>query len=206
MKRSGNTFSFSYSVLSQYSVIINIKNGCLHSSRVNLHDNVLWGGWRKWKKSSPHVPRTVSKQNSPSPHNVCSPSRRWLSLFPVHCGRSSQTRTLAFKEVPKRVDNDPSTSTRAIAHAMGSNQNSMLRVLQEQNLHAYHLHKVQGLALNDFAPRVRIIVNPAFPAQVLFTHEACFTRDGYFNSRNSYIGTMRIRTQCSSEFTRRDST
>ena len=33
----------------------------------------------------------------------------------------------------------------------------------------------------------RSIVNPAFPAQVLFTDEACFTRDGYFNSRNSLI-------------------
>ena len=30
-------------------------------------------------------------------------------------------------------------------------------------------------------------MNPAFPAQVLFTDEACFTRDGYFNSRNSHI-------------------
>ena len=27
-------------------------------------------------------------------------------------------------------------------------------------------------------------MNPAFPAQVLFTGEACFTRDDYFNSRN----------------------
>ena len=33
----------------------------------------------------------------------------------------------------------------------------------------------------------RSIVNPAFPAQVLFTDEVCFTRDGYFNSRNSHI-------------------
>ena len=33
----------------------------------------------------------------------------------------------------------------------------------------------------------RSIVNPAFPAQVLFTDEACFTRDGYFNRRNSHI-------------------
>ena len=46
-----------------------------------------------------------------------------------------------------------------------------------------------------FAPRVRFvqwflqwsIMNPAFPAQVLFTDEACFTRDSYFNSRNSHI-------------------
>ena len=84
---------------------------------------------------------------------------------------------------------------------MGSNLSSVLRVLQEQIPHAYHLQKVQGLGPNNFAPRVRFvqwslqrsIVNPAFPAQVLFTDETCFTRDGYlltcsyFNSRNSHI-------------------
>ena len=30
-------------------------------------------------------------------------------------------------------------------------------------------------------------MNPAFPAQVLFTDEAFFTRDGNFNSRNNHI-------------------
>ena len=95
----------------------------------------------------------------------------------------------------ERVGNDPSTSTRAISHVMGSNHSSVLRVLQEQNLHVYHLQKVQGLGPNDFAPRVwfvqwflqRIIVNLAFSAQVLFTDETGFTRDGYFNSINSHI-------------------
>lgn len=111
-------------------------------------------------------------------------------------GRPRATRTPEFEEeVLRRVDNDPATSTRVIANAMGTNQSSVLRVLQEQNLHAYHLQKVHGLGPNDFAPRVqfvqwflqRSIVNPPFPAHVLFTDEACFTRDTYFNSRNSHI-------------------
>ena len=111
-------------------------------------------------------------------------------------GRPRQTRAPTFEEeVLERVGKDPSTSTSVIAHAMGSNQPSVLRVLQEQNLHAYHLQKVLGLGPNDFAPRVRFVqwflqwsvVNPAVPAQVLFTDETCFTRDGYFNSINSYI-------------------
>ena len=67
--------------------------------------------------------------------------------------------------------------------------------LARTNLHAYHLQKVKELEPNDFAPRVRFVqwflqrsvVNPAFPAQVLFTDEASFTRDSYFNSRNSHI-------------------
>ena len=58
-------------------------------------------------------------------------------------GRPRQTRTPAFeKGVLERVGNDPSISTPAIAHAMGSNRCSVLRVLQEQSLHAYHLQKV----------------------------------------------------------------
>ncbi|KAJ4436171.1 hypothetical protein ANN_18801 [Periplaneta americana] len=55
-----------------FSVQSSIENGCLHFSRVSRHGNVLWGGSRKRKKSSPHVRTTVSKQKSPSPHNVCS--------------------------------------------------------------------------------------------------------------------------------------
>ncbi|KAJ4428754.1 hypothetical protein ANN_25747 [Periplaneta americana] len=45
----------------------------------------------KRKKSSPHVPTTVSKQKSPSPHNICwtlsAPSRRWVSPSPRIGGR-----------------------------------------------------------------------------------------------------------------------
>src|SRR5678816_3181528 len=71
-------------------------------------------------------------------------------------GRPRNTRTPAFEEeVLERVANDPSTSTRAIAYAMGLNQSSILRVLQEQSLHAYHLQKVQGLGQSDFEPSVR---------------------------------------------------
>ena len=57
------------------------------------------------------------------------------SLHPRYIGgRPRQTRTPAFEEVLDRVGNDPSTSTRAsvIAHAMGSNQSSVLRVLKEK--------------------------------------------------------------------------
>ena len=77
------------------------------------------------------------------------------SLRPQCIGGSTrQTLTPAFEEVLERVGNDPSTSTRAIAYAMGSNKPSMLRFLQEQNLHPYHLQKVQRLGPKDLAPRV----------------------------------------------------
>ena len=146
------------------------------------------------------LPGTVSKQKSPSPHNVClplsAPLRRWVSHPRCIGGRPRQTGTSAFEaEMLERIGNNPSTSRRAIVHAMGSNQSSVLWVLQEQTHHVYHLQEIQGLGPNDFKPRVRFvqwflqrsIVNPAFAAQVLFTDEASFTRDGYFNSRNSHI-------------------
>ncbi|KAJ8892193.1 hypothetical protein PR048_004773 [Dryococelus australis] len=52
-----------------------------------------------------------------------------------------------------------------------------------------------GTGAAYFAPRVQYvqwllqqsIANPAFTASILFSDEACFTRDGYFNSRNSHI-------------------
>ena len=97
-----------------------IKIGCLHSFRVNRHDNMLRGSWRKWKNSSPHVPGTVSKQKSPSPQNVCCLYQRLRedgSLRP-RCigGRLRQTMTPAFEEeVLERVGNDPSSSTRAVS-------------------------------------------------------------------------------------------
>ncbi|KAJ4441631.1 hypothetical protein ANN_11489 [Periplaneta americana] len=72
----------------RFSLIIKFENECLHFSLVSRHGNVLWGDSRKRKKSSPHVPTTVSKQKSPSPHNVCStlsaPSKRWVSSSPTH--------------------------------------------------------------------------------------------------------------------------
>ena len=157
---------------------------------------MLRGDRRKWKKSSPHVTRK-GFQTEITLATQCLlafiSAFEKMGLFVPGALVEDRVKRghLRFEEeVLERVGNDPSTSTRAIAHAMGSNQSSVLRVLQEQNLHAYHLQKELGLGSNDFAPRVRFfqwflqrsVVNPAFPAQVLFTDEACFTRDGYFNS------------------------
>lgn len=119
------------------------------------------------------------------------------SLRPQHTGAVQRNvRTPAFdEEVLQRVDNEPSTSTRAIASTMGTSQSTISRVMREYCLHAYHLQKVQALGPDDFAPRVhyvrwvlqRCIANPGFTASILFSDEACFTRDGYFNARNSHI-------------------
>ena len=81
------------------------------------------------------------------------------NLRPRHVGGGRRNvRTPEFEEeVLERIANEPSTSTRAVARGMGTSQSSVWRVLQEQNLHAYHLQKVQGLQPNDFAPRIQFV-------------------------------------------------
>ena len=123
MKTRGNTFSLPYSVLRQYSVINN--NGCLHLSRVNRHDNVLRGGWRKSRRDPRMYQEWFPNRNHSDLTMFASLYQRLRedgSLRP-RCigGRPRQTRSPAFEEeVLERVDNSPSTSTRAISHAMGS--------------------------------------------------------------------------------------
>lgn len=111
-------------------------------------------------------------------------------------GGRRDVRTPDFEDaVVERVTNEPSVSTRATARAMNVSHMSVYRVLREYNLHAYHLQKVQALGPEDYVPRMNFVqwflhqsVNDAsFPTQVLFSDEAYFMRDGYYNSRNSHI-------------------
>ena len=103
--------------------------------------------------------------------------------------------------------------SRATVHVMGSNQSSVLRVLQEQNLHAYDLQKVQGLGpttshllfdlsngfcngaswILPFLHKSCLLMRPASQDMATSTAETATSR------------TTRIRSQYSSEFTRRDS-
>jgi hypothetical protein len=61
------------------------------------------------------------------------------------------------EEVLERIAFEPSTSMHVITHAMGTHQSSACRVLQEQNLHAFHLQKVQGPGLGNFTPGVQFV-------------------------------------------------
>lgn len=78
---------------------------------------------------------------------------------------------------------------------MEAAQTTVWRVLHDQQLHPYHLLKVQAMGPEDYLPRRRFcrlwlqqeLRQPNFGRYVLFTDEACFTKDGYFNSRNSHI-------------------
>ncbi|KAJ4436003.1 hypothetical protein ANN_18627 [Periplaneta americana] len=62
-------------------------------------------------------------------------------------------------------------------------------------LYPYHLQRVQALSPADYPARVRFCqwflqqcgINPNFPALVLFTDEAQFTRDGRTNFHNQHV-------------------
>ena len=114
----------------------------------------------------------------------------------VNCGVARHRRTLRFEEdVLHKIEQNPSISTRTIARDIGANHVSVWQVLKEQQLHPYHLQKVQALSPIDFPPRInfsrwfvhRCRLQPQFPRYVLFTDEATFNREGILNSRNNHI-------------------
>lgn len=134
------------------------------------------------------------------------------SLQPRHGGgRRREVLVPAFEEeVLERFEDNPSTSTRAVAHAMGTNHQSVWRVLNEQLLHPFHLQKVQTLEPQDYPQRVEFCefirrrqrAERNFHRSILFTDEASFNRDGYFNSKNTHLwddqnphGIMKTRNQ-----------
>lgn len=111
-------------------------------------------------------------------------------------GQPFSVRSVEFEEeVLQRVEENPYTSVRAIAYAMGAAAPTVWRVLHDQQLYPYHLQKVQAMGPEDYPHRLRFsrwwlqqnLRQPDFGRYVLFTDEACFTRDGFFNSRNSHI-------------------
>jgi hypothetical protein len=117
-----------------------------------------------------------------------------LKPLKVNSGRTRYRRTVPVEEaILNRVENNPSTSTRIIAHEVGNiSASSVLRTLQEQQLKPYHFTRVQELLPRDFGPRQefchwfleRLRNDRSFARHILFTDEACFTRKGILNFHN----------------------
>lgn len=111
-------------------------------------------------------------------------------------GRPRSVRTPEFEEaVLTEFQDQPSTSTRQVAHNLGVDHSVVWRVLHEQLLHPYHLQKVQHLKVEDYPRRVqfcqwylqRCIIQPQFPNMVLFSDECTFTREGILNMHNAHL-------------------
>lgn len=114
----------------------------------------------------------------------------------IDSGRDRTVRTdQLVNRVPEKFDVNPRVSSRVIASQVGMSQSLILRVLHDDQLHPYHIIKVQKLEVEDYQPRVefarwyleRANENPNFEKHILWTDEACFSQDGLYNLHNSHI-------------------
>lgn len=110
-------------------------------------------------------------------------------------GSNRDVRTVDYEEdILRRFEENPRTSTRAVANETNSSHFSVWKVLKENNMHPYSIQKVQTLSPDDYPRRVnssrwflhKIVETPNFLQKVIFTDESTFNRDGVFNSRNSH--------------------
>lgn len=111
-------------------------------------------------------------------------------------GRPRSVRTVAFEEaVLQHVEDNPSTSTRAIANTMNANKTTVWSVLHEQLLHPFKVERVQALEPGDYPLRAECarwfldkeVESPNFLRRVLFTDESSFTREGVVNVKNKHV-------------------
>lgn len=91
-----------------------------------------------------------------------------------------------------QVLDDPSVSTRRIATRLDHSQMFVWRILKQEEMHPYHLQRVQCLNPGDHQQRLvfcrwmlnKLTENPDFFNFILWTDEAQFTRDGMNNFHN----------------------
>jgi hypothetical protein len=109
-----------------------------------------------------------------------------------NAGRNEEDRT---ENILNAFEQDPSSSTRKVAAELNLSQWKVWKTMNKQGLHPYHLTKVQALQPEDF-PRRRdfcrwvlhkINGDENFIKRILWSDEAGFTREGYFNCRNEHI-------------------
>lgn len=113
----------------------------------------------------------------------------------IDAGKPRHVRTPAMEEDVLNIFKDnPSTSTRAAASEVGVSHQSVWRVLRAENMHPFHVQRVQLLSVTDCAQRTEFVRwllnvtenNPQFLENILFTDEATFTREGVVNTHNMH--------------------
>ncbi|XP_070521818.1 uncharacterized protein [Cardiocondyla obscurior] len=96
------------------------------------------------------------------------------------------------EEILRRFEDDPRSSIRRVARALGLPNALVHRVVREEGLHPYHYQRVQQLLPRDEEQRAIFCQgflaqcrrNESFPNFILWTDEALFTPNGIFNSKN----------------------
>ncbi|GBL99248.1 hypothetical protein AVEN_177293-1 [Araneus ventricosus] len=110
--------------------------------------------------------------------------------------RERPARTLDIEEnVLHQVQQTLSLSTRSVAHAVEISRSSVWTILRENEIHPYHVQRIQTLQPGDYEPRIafaqwyleKCVTDSILPTKVLFTDEASFTREGIFNTHNAHF-------------------
>lgn len=111
-------------------------------------------------------------------------------------GRPRTVRTVQIEEaVINAIEENPETSTRKISTELNVTHVLVWQILKDQQLYPYHVQRVQALLPRDFPLRValcrfiqnKLVQNPRFLSQVLFTDEACFSRNSIINFHNNHV-------------------
>ena len=109
-----------------------------------------------------------------------------------HGGRQRRVSVNVEEQILKDVLEHPDISARNLSLRYNLSCFTILRILHENNLHAYHITRVQGLMPHDKISRKAFCrwllqqhANDAeFLLKILWTDERKFTRDGMFNVHN----------------------
>lgn len=127
-------------------------------------------------------------------HRVFTNVHRLLSegRFPsqVHSERRSSHH---YEDVVmEAVEENPSISVRGIEATTGVPKSVAHRILKYNELHPYHVQRVQSLLERDYSPRVafcqtmleRHREDPQFLQKILWSDESTLKKDGYMNLHN----------------------
>ena len=117
---------------------------------------------------------------------------RILPVSNIDAGRSQEYDPRIEEAILDAVTINPSISVRTLARQFNFQIATIHSILRRNDLHPFHLRRVQVLSPDDLPKRVEfcewLLQRPQnFCNTILWTDEATFTRQGVFNSHNSHI-------------------
>ncbi|GFT95409.1 DUF4817 domain-containing protein [Trichonephila clavipes] len=101
--------------------------------------------------------------------------------------RVRTARTPAVEQnVLQHVERNPRTSTRSVANSVGVSHCSVWRILREQDMHPFHVQRVQTQQPEDYAPRVAFAqwYLRKCATSPLFLMKCCFPMSTLHKGRN----------------------
>lgn len=134
----------------------------------------------------------------PDPRTIGEANRRFTETGNVllrrpDAGRPHHVLNPALEEhIEQLFEDDPTTSTRAVARQVGVSHSRVHDVIKAAGKHPYHYRPVQELLPGDFQRRVnfcgglqaQLRVNQNFLNNILFSDECTFTKTGMMNQHN----------------------